>query len=347
MQVPITMIQVEAHMSPGFLSGANLAAGRRFAAYLVAGFALLPGPVAAEEGGSGHYMPGSMSSFIDSVPPRETFLMRLNVLNYTGSAAKSVAIPIAGRSALGADADSWGYGLTFAWRPAIDLGERWSYAVSATIPYVTMEVSADVDVTAPGGAPRTIKVSDRETGLGDIVLQPLMLNYHVSPDFSMNFRVTAYAPTGGYKVGRLANTGKNFWTVEPTLALMYFGQKNGIEASLFIGADFNEENSGTNYEAGTQGHLDGTLAQHFPLAGGLAGVGVSGYYYEQLSADRGDGATFGDFEAKTVGAGPVLSYVTKAGCNDLVAELKWLHEFDTERRLEGDTVFLKVMYKFY
>ena len=61
----------------------------------------------------------------------------------------------------------------------------------------------------------------------------------------------------------------------------------------------------------------------------------------------GDGATFGDFEAKTVGAGPVLSYVTKAGCNDLVAELKWLHEFDTERRLEGDTVFLKVMYKFY
>ena len=143
------------------------------------------------------------------------------------------------------------------------------------------------------------------------------------------------------------DTGKNFWTVGPTLALMYFGQENGIEASLFIGADFNEENPDTDYESGTQGHLDGTLSQHFPFAGGVAGVGVSGYYYEQLTADRGDGATFGDFEAKTVGAGPVISWITKAGCSDLIAELKWLHEFDTERRLEGDTVFLKVLYKFY
>lgn len=319
----------------------------RSAALVATAVALLPAVGVAEEGGSGHYMPGSMASFIDSAPQKESFLMRLNVLDYSGSIGGDVPIPIAGRSAAGVDADSQGYGLTFVWRPPIELGERWSYAMTATIPYVVMEVEANVEIAPGGGGSRTVRVSDRVTGLGDIVLQPLMLNYHVNPDFNMNFRVTAYAPTGDYEVGRLANTGKNFWTVEPTLALMYFGQKNGIEASLFIGADFNEENSDTNYESGTQGHLDGTLAQHFPFAGGVAGVGVSGYYYEQLTADRGDGATFGDFEAKTVGAGPVISWITKAGCSDLIAELKWLHEFDTERRLEGDTVFLKVLYKFY
>ena len=174
-----------------------------------------------------------------------------------------------------------------------------------------------------------------------------MLNYNFDLDFNVEFRLTAYAPTGDYEVGRLANTGKNFWTVEPTLGLRYLGQKNGREASLFVGADFNEENSGTNYKSGTQFHLDGTLAQHFPAFGGLAGVGVSAYYYKQVTGDTGDGATLGDFEGKTVGVGPVASYAGKLGGHDIVAELKWLHETDTEKRLEGEFVWLKVVYKFY
>ena len=300
----------------------------------------------AEEGGSGHYLPGSMASFIDGVPPKETLLTRLNVLNYDGSVGGNVRVPIGGLTTLGADAKSWGYGLTMLWRPPIDLGEKWSYAMSTTIPVITMDVSANVRVTAPGGGQITVKRSDSQSGLGDIVLIPLMLNYNVDADFNVNFRVAAYAPTGDYEVGRLANTGKNFWTAEPTLALMYLGQKNGREASLFIGADFNEENSDTHYKSGTQFHLDGTLAQHFPALGGLAGVGVSAYYYKQVTGDGGSGATLGDFEGKTVGVGPVVSYSRKLGRHDTVAELKWLHETDTEKRLEGDIVWFKVVYKF-
>ena len=303
--------------------------------------------VLAEEGGSGHYLPGSMASFIDGVPSKETFLTRLNVINYDGSVGGNVRVPIGGLTTLGADAKSWGYGLTVLWRPPVDLGEKWSYAMSATIPVLTMDVSANVLVAGPGGGQIAVKRSDRQSGLGDIVLIPLMLNYNVDPDFNVNFRVAAYAPTGDYEAGRLANTGKNFWTTEPTLALMYLGQKNGREASLFVGADFNEENSDTNYKSGTQFHVDGTLAQHFPAFGGLAGVGVSAYYYKQLTADSGNGATLGDFEGKTVGIGPVVSYAGKANGHDVVAELKWLHETDTEKRLEGDLLWMKVVFKFY
>lgn len=317
--------------------GRALSGSRLRTLFSVAGLVLLPGVVLAEEGGSGHYLPGSMASFIDGVAPAEALLVRLNLLNYQGSVGSNVPIPIGGLTAVGVDADSTGLGLTVFWRPPVDLGARWSYAMSATIPYLTMDVSAHV-----GG----VRVSDKTTGFGDLVLQPLMLNYNVDPDFNVNFRITAYAPTGDYEVGRLANTGKNFWTVEPTLALMYFGQKNGIEGSLFIGADFNQENPDTNYKSGTQFHLDGTLAQHFPLGGGLAGVGVSGFYYDQITGDSGSGATFGDFKAMTAGAGPVLSYASKVGGHDVVAEFKWLHEFDTRKRLEGDTVFFKVFYKF-
>lgn len=94
----------------------------------------------AEEGGSGRYLPGSMASFIDGVLPEETFIGRLNALNYDGSVSVGKALPIAGLETLGAEADSWGYGLSLLWRPAIDLGERWSYAISTTIPVVSMDV---------------------------------------------------------------------------------------------------------------------------------------------------------------------------------------------------------------
>ena len=300
----------------------------------------------AEEGGSGHYLPGSMSSFADSVPPAEAFVARLNLLSYEGSYDRGQPLPFAGLRAVGLEADTFAAGLTLLWRPPVDLGEKWSFAVSATVPYVWLDVSGSVAATLPNGTPVTLRRTDSVDGFGDIVIMPLMLNYNVNPDFNVNFRVGGYAPTGSYETGRLANTGKNFWTIEPTLGLMYFGKKNGIEASLFIGYDWNEENDATQYKSGEQFHLDGTIAQHFPLGKGFAGAGVNAYYYDQVTGDSGAGATFGDFEGHTAGYGPVLSYAAKAGSADMIAELKWLHEADTQKRLAGDYVWFKLLFKF-
>jgi len=60
------------------------------AAHLACGSAL------AEEGGSGHYLPGSMSSFVDSVPAKETFIARYNLLNYNGSVRRTSRCPSPG-----------------------------------------------------------------------------------------------------------------------------------------------------------------------------------------------------------------------------------------------------------
>ena len=166
--------------------------------------------------------------------------------------------------------------------------------MTTTIPYVWLEVSADVSANAI-----TARRSSSVSGLGDIVLQPVLLNQNINPDFNINYRLTAYAPTGSYELGRLANTGKNFWTLEPTVGFMYFGQKNGREASVFVGADFNQENPDTHYKSGTQFHIDSTFAQHFPWQGGLAGVGLNLFYYEQVTDDSGAGATLGAFRGKT------------------------------------------------
>jgi hypothetical protein len=65
-----------------------------------------------------------------------------------------------------------------------------------------------------------------------------------------------------------------------------------------------------------------------------------------VTGDSGSGATFGDFKGRTIGFGPVLSYVCKVGGKDLIAETKWLHEVETKNRLQGDYLWLKVILKF-
>lgn len=297
----------------------------------------------AEEGGSGHYFQGSMSSFVDGAPSEPAFIVRFNYAVYDGQVSVSREIPIAGLLAGNVDASSTAVGLTMLWAPDWNLGEKWQYSMAITVPWVDIEVSADV--RDPNGGP-TVRRSDREKALGDTVLIPAMFNYNINPDFNINMRVTVYVPTGDYEVGRLANTGKNFLTIEPTVGFMYFGLNSGREASLFIGADFNQINEDTDYKSGTQFHLDGTLAQHFPLWNGLAGVGLSGYWYKQVTGDSGSGATFGDFKARANGLGPVLSFASKVGGKDVIAELKWLKEFGNENRLEGNTLWLKILGKF-
>lgn len=300
--------------------------------------ALFPHASFAEEGGSGHYLSGSMASFMDGVASEPTFLVRYNLINYTGEFERGQSIPIAGIEAVNVEAASWVHGLTLFWAPKWDLGDKWTYAMSTTIPYVLMEVTADV--------PPVTDQTDRENGFGDIVLQPIMLNYHSSSNLNANFRVSLYAPTGDYEVGRLANPGKNYWSIEPQAALMYFGLENGIEFSWFAGACFNQENPDTHYKSGTQVHTDATLAQHFPLGKGLAGIGVNGFWYEQVTGDSGEGATFGDFKGRTAGLGPVVSYTQQLEKIDLIAELKWLHEVETKNRLQGDYVWMKIICKF-
>ena len=296
----------------------------------------------AEEGGTGHYLPGSFASFMDGVATQETLIARINLVHYDGDVSVQRPLPIAGLTTVDAEARSTALGLTVFWRPEWGtLSEKWGYGMSATVPLMDVEVEATVTA-----APGSYRAQSSLSGLGDILLMPLMFNYNVNPDLNINTRLTVYAPTGSYQVGRLANTSKNYWSFEPTVGVMYFGQKNGIELSLFSGICYNTENPDTDYKSGSQFHLDGTLAQHFPFAGGISSVGVTGYYYDQISDDTGSGAVFGAFRAKTTAIGPSVSYIKNLANSELLAELKWLHETETQNRLQGDTIFFKAMLSF-
>lgn len=323
----------------------NISARRRVwkAAVLIstlAGFCPLASH--AEETGSGHYMPGSIGSFVDALPGREAFAYMNAFTFYDASAGKTKTFELGGLIAANVSATAYAdTSLLLYQSPLRLLGG--DYALALGIPYVWMEVTGQVRTTGPGGAPVTVTRRDTVDGLGDLMLYPFILGWNkLGGDLKYDVRMGIYAPTGRFRTGRLANAGRNYWTFEPGVYLGYLSSRIGLEISAYAGMDFNTENEATDYQSGSQFHLDFTIAEHLPLFGGFVGVGAGGFYYEQVTGDSGSGARLGSFEGMAVGVGPVLSYATKICQRDVVAEVKWLPELDAENRLRGDYVWFKL-----
>jgi hypothetical protein len=298
---------------------------------------LADAPAIAAEGGVGHYMPGTAATLIDLPPTKAGWVIEPAFLHYGGDA--SAQLPIAGEAAanINATTDAFLIGAFYTFDRKV-LGA--DYSVGGFLPLVRVNVEADVTV---GGA--SIHRDSTETGLGDIALIPAMLGWKSGP-WQYNAFMTIYAPSGEYEKGRLANPGLNYWSFDPVIGVSYNNDKNGLNAAANVGITINTENPDTDYQSGSTFHLEGSLQQLLPLGPGFAGVGAEAFYLEQVTGDSGSGATFGDFEGRTVGIGPVLTYILPRGDQTFVAEFRWLPEIDTKRRLQGDYFWLKAVYQF-
>ena len=262
----------------------------------------IPGAAHAEEGGVGHYAPGSFASFVDVLPGEPALGVFNYFAYYNGSANANRQFPIAGQVGLNVDATSYADSFGAFWvTPLKILGAN--YAPGVAIPFVWNEVSAQV--TRPGVG--SVQRSDHANGLGDIEFWPVALSWTAwSTNLHVDFFGGIYAPSGEFQANKLANQGLGYWTFEPAVLISYLGQKNGIEFSTYIGYDINTRNTATDYQSGQQFHIDVTVAQHFPLGKGFAGIGANGFYLQQTTADSGGGARLGRFEEMTAGVGPVL-----------------------------------------
>ena len=305
---------------------------------LVALAILIPFSAHAEEGGSGHYLPGGAASFADALPGKPGLAIA-NFFNfYDASAGASRQLPFGGLVTAGLDATAYSDTVVALYQTPLKLLGGY-YAVGVVIPYVWVKVKGQV--TGPLG--NTITMRDKASGIGDITLYPFMLGWTgLNGDLKYDVRLGIYAPTGDYDTGKLANVGKNYWTFEPAVSLSYISSKIGLEMSAFAGMDFNTKNHKTDYRSGTQFHLDFTVAEHLPLFGGIIGLGANAFYYQQITGDSGSGASLGDFKGRTLGIGPVLSYATKIWKKDLVAEVKWLPDIEVKKRPKGDYIWFKL-----
>lgn len=130
------------------------------------------------------------------------------------------------------------------------------------------------------------------------------------------------------------------------MGIAYTNAKTGFNALLHAGYAMNTTNTATDYKSGDLIHFDAAVQQLLPLGKGLLTLGAEGFWLEQLSCDSGTGATLGCFKGVTGGLGPVIGYVLPLGSESLIFELKWLTELETQKRLNGDFIWLKMAYKF-
>ena len=296
----------------------------------------------AEEGGVGHYAPGSFASFVDVLPGDPA----VGVFNYfayhNGNAGVSRQFPLGGQIAANVNATSYADSPGAFWVTPLNILGAY-YAPGVSIPFVWTDVKAQV--SGQGGS--TVSQSDSASGLSDIEFWPVALSWTAwSTNLHVDFFGGIYAPTGDYQKNRLANQGLGYWTFEPGVLVSYLGQKNGIEFTTYIGYDINTENTTTAYQSGQQFHIDVTAAQHLPLGKGFVGVGANAFYLQQTTGDSGSGARLGSFEEMTVGVGPVLSYAAQLGKVGLAAEVKWLPQLGTQNTLKGNYVWFKVGVQF-
>lgn len=297
--------------------------------------------VDADEGGAGQYIPGAFSSAVNISPNLPGFAVATDFIFYSGDFSANRTIPVAGRLVAGLDANVylWLVAGAYTLEPKI-LGGH--YTVGVTIPYIWMDAKANLSVGRFG---RTIK--DSASDISDIILVPAALNWTFG-EVQLNFQSAIFAPTGDFVVGALANPGKNHWTFDQVIGASYTSHKTGTELTGFFGYAVSTENPDTNYRNGDIIHLEGTVQQFLPLGSKttLLGIGANAFFYQQVTGDSGSGATLGDFKGRDVGVGPVITFVKIIGKSALSVQVKWLPEIDTEKRLNGDWVWVSGGFKF-
>ncbi|MGE8538047.1 MAG: SphA family protein [Acinetobacter sp.] len=191
-------------------------------------------------------------------------------------------------------------------------------------------VYANADITLGGG-------QDEKTALGDVIIDPFLLGWHKG-NWHVATGVDFYIPVGSYNKNRLANIGRNYYTIQPIISTTYLNQQ-GIEVSTKWMYDINFENKDTNYESGNALHVDYIVVKHMgPLA-----VGLGGYVHRQLEGDSGEGAILGDFKAKAASIGPQVRYQFPKG---IAVAAKYQKEFDVENRPEGQKFALDLTIPF-
>ena len=103
---------------------------------------------------------------------------------------------------------------------------------------------------------------------------------------------------------------------------------------------YNFENSHTHYQNGLDFHLD-TGASYFLTQ--QLNVGAVGYFFQQVTSDRGLGATLGPFESRVAGVGPQLNYFFPVTDKiQGVVNVKAYWEFAAQNRPDGWNAWLTI-----
>ena len=292
--------------------------------------ALLPGVSIAAEGGGSHYLQGTYGDFEVALAPR-SYLRNDVIYHYANIGPR----PLAGGLNRGFEQQLWMDQLTLGGFSEMGtLGGK--FGIELQIPYV-------FDLTVQqysAGPPFNGYNSPHDSGLGDPVIRP-QVAWGTGPHYT-KFSLGIVTPWGSYDQTRTVSTGRNYWSFDPAFSYTFLSE-SGWDLSTTMGVMFNLENhiTGPNYETGDEAHIDLLLGKHF---GEHFAFGVAGYWYDQISDDKGviPPPLEPGFQSDATGYGPVVMF----GNKNISIVAKWLTDSHVDNRLDGDFYMLSFVARF-
>lgn len=291
---------------------------------------LCPAVSQAAESGVGFYLLGSRGPAAGVVPPPGTYFQN-DLYFYSGTASASREFEFGGNLIANVDADAIVNLTSILWStPTEVLGGN--LAFSLTIPIGYQDVSANLE-------PTNLRTSDNVFTYGDPVLGSQIAWHSGNLHYTVGTLINV--PIGDYQSGEIANVAFNRWGMDVFTGISYIDANTGWDFSANVGVTFNGENNDTNYKTGDEFHFEWAVSKAFSPT---FSAGLTGYYYEQISGDSGDGANLGPFKGRVAAVGLTAAYNFQMGQRPASLRVKYFDEFNVKNRLEGEAVFVTLAF---
>ena len=297
-----------------------------------------PGAASADESGLSFWLPGLFGSFA-AAPGQPGLSIASFYYHPSVSSGANKTFLQGGRFETGIKGrgDLVGLGPTYVFATPVFGGQA---SVSLLGVGGRSGVSIDRTLTGPQGNEISGTKSQALTSVGDLFPQAaLKWNQGVN-----NYVVyaTGDVPVGDYNSSRLANLGLGHGAIDSGTGYTYLNPANRLEFSAVAGMTYNLVNPSTQYQNGLDAHLD--MGASYFLTKQL-NVGLVGYFFQQVTGDRGAAARLGGFESRVAGIGPQLNFFFPV--SDKIqgyANMKAYREFAAENRPEGWNVWLTIAF---
>lgn len=173
---------------------------------------------------------------------------------------------------------------------------------------------------------------ETETGLGNITISPLVLDWNKGTNHFVTGLDIA-TEIGSYDKNNNLNPATGYTSIIPVVAFRH-NDPQGLDFGLKVAPLFNLENRHTDYKTGTILTVENVTGWNF----GKLKVGVVGGYTQQLTDDEQDGSKIRDNRMKKLNIGPSVSYMFKS----FVLEVNFQKGLIAENTTKDDMVYVNI-----
>ena len=294
---------------------------------------LFPIAVTADEAGVSFWLPGQYGSF-SAVPSDPGWSFETAYYHASAAASGGISFERGGgiQAGIKSPSDFFMFTPTYAFETRIFGAQA---AFGTTILYGKNATSVSATLSGPGGNTLSGSRSDDVLGFGDLY-PTISLKWNKDVHNFMVYATTGI-PVGAYQPTRLSALGLGHWAIDVGVGYTYLNETAGIEASVVFGLTYNFINPYTQYQSGTDAHLDWAIS---PYLNDKFHIGAVGYFYNQITGDSGAGARLGSFESRVAGIGPQIGFFIPVFDREAYLHLRAYSEFAAKNRLEGWNAFV-------